>query len=106
MRHAVQWSIQRAATSWKQLGSFRVIYCSGNCLALLWQVRTASFCFARSGYSGQFDQGIALYLPNMSWLQPPGYVHKMIHDTWEPGALTVSRDGSVCHALNREDTLQ
>lgn len=28
--------------------------------------------------------------PNMTWIQPPGYVHKMIHDTWQPIALNVS----------------
>ena len=23
-----------------------------------------------------------MFLPNMTWLQPPGYVHKMIKETW------------------------
>ena len=42
--------------------------------------RTASFCTERSGHFDAFDQGISFFLPNMTWLQPPGYVHKMIKD--------------------------
>jgi hypothetical protein len=34
--------------------------------------RTASFCTERSGHYDAFDQGIAFFLPNMTWLQPPG----------------------------------
>lgn len=49
--------------------------------ARMW-FRTASFCMERSGHFDAFDQGIAFFLPNMTWLQPPGYVHKMITDTW------------------------
>jgi hypothetical protein len=26
----------------------------------------------------------------MTWIQPPGYVHKMFHDTWQPNALAVN----------------
>jgi alpha-L-arabinofuranosidase len=60
------------------------------------KARTASFCTERSGYNegGANDQGLAFYLPNGTWLQPPGYVHKMIHDTWLPLALAVAVDGS------------
>ena len=36
--------------------------------------RTASFCTERSGHFDAFDQGISFFLPNMTWLQPPGYV--------------------------------
>ena len=36
--------------------------------------RTASFCNERSGHFDAFDQGISFFLPNMTWIQPPGYV--------------------------------
>lgn len=52
-------------------------------------VRTASFCTERSGHYDAFDQGITFFLPNMTWIQPAGYTHKMIHDTWQPNMLTV-----------------
>merc|ERR1712160_208664 len=52
--------------------------------------RTASFCTERSGHFDAFDQGISFFLPNMTWLQPPGYVHKMIADTWASKGLNVS----------------
>ena len=44
--------------------------------------RTASFCMQRSGHFDAWDQGMAFFLPNMTWLQPPGYVHQMISRTW------------------------
>ena len=42
--------------------------------------RAASFCSERSGYNegGLNDQGLSFFLPNMTWLQPPGWVHAMI----------------------------
>ena len=42
--------------------------------------RAGSFCFERSGYQegGLNDQGISFFLPNMTWLQPPGFVHKIV----------------------------
>ena len=52
--------------------------------------RTASFCLSRSGHFDAFDQGIAFFLPNMSWLQPPGHVHAMVHATWQPEAVGVA----------------
>merc|ERR1711920_1154124 len=52
--------------------------------------RTASFCTERSGHFDAFDQGISFFLPNGTWLQPPGYVHKMIKDTWQPNAVRVT----------------
>ena len=57
--------------------------------------RTASFCTERSGHFDAFDQGISFFLPNASWLQPPGHVHAMIHSSWQPSALnvTVKTDG-------------
>jgi hypothetical protein len=35
-------------------------------------------------------QGIAFFLPNMTWLQPPGYVHQMISETWAEQALAAT----------------
>ena len=35
-------------------------------------------------------QGIAFFLPNSTWLQPPGYVHQMITQSWQPSALNFS----------------
>jgi len=52
--------------------------------------RSASFCTERSGHFDAWDQGISFFLPNMTWLQPPGYVHQMISDTWQPLALNVT----------------
>jgi len=61
------------------------------------KARTASFCTERSGWNegGANDQGLAFYLPNGSWLQPPGMVHKMFSQDWLPGALAVSRSGGA-----------
>jgi hypothetical protein len=44
--------------------------------------RTASFCSERSGHFDNYDQGLSFFLPNMTWLQPPGWVHTMIAQTW------------------------
>lgn len=52
--------------------------------------RTASFCTERSGHFDAFDQGISFFLPNASWLQPPGHVHAMVNSTWQPQALNVT----------------
>ena len=79
--------------------------------------RTASFCTERSGHFDAFDQGISFFLPSApparvlllcpalgapdaervrglstdaSWLQPPGHVHAMVHESWQPSALNVS----------------
>lgn len=41
-------------------------------------MRTASFCTERSGHYDFFDQGLSMFLPNGSFLQPPGHVHAMI----------------------------
>ena len=56
------------------------------------QGRAASFCMERSGYNEGFanDQGLSFFLPNMTWLQPPGYVHAMIHESWQPLAVNFS----------------
>ena len=55
-------------------------------------VRTASFCMERSGHyedSMLNDQGLSFFLPNATWLQPPGYVHAMIAQTLGPGSMGV-----------------
>ncbi len=55
--------------------------------------RTASFCMERSGHFDAFDQGLAFFLPNASWLQPPGHVHAMIAASWLPNGLNVTLGG-------------
>jgi hypothetical protein len=56
--------------------------------------RAASFCMERSGYNeaGLNDQGLAFFLPNMTWIQPPGYVHHMVARTWQPNNVEVTYD--------------
>jgi len=49
--------------------------------------RTTSFCMAAANDYDAWDQGISFFLPNGTWLQPPGYVHQMIDRTWQPNAL-------------------
>jgi len=44
--------------------------------------RTASFCSGSAAHFDSWNQGISFFLPNMTWLQPPGYVHKGISATW------------------------
>ena len=58
------------------------------------RARTASFCIQKSGQMrDQWDQGLSFFLPNMTFLQPPGVVHAMLRDTWEPNALAVALGG-------------
>ena len=67
------------------------------------QGRAASFCMERSGYNEGFanDQGLSFFLPNMTWLQPPGYVHAMIHESWQPLAVNFSLSpGCAASGLN------
>eukprot|EP01062_Namystynia_karyoxenos_P003544 TRINITY_DN11283_c0_g1_i1.p1 TRINITY_DN11283_c0_g1~~TRINITY_DN11283_c0_g1_i1.p1 ORF type:complete len:833 (+),score=275.17 TRINITY_DN11283_c0_g1_i1:84-2501(+) len=66
------------------------------------KARTASFCTERSGHFDAFDQGITFFLPNMSWIQPPGYVHKMIHDTWLPLSVPVNLSGGSALAAGAQ----
>eukprot|EP00048_Salpingoeca_helianthica_P022073 m.16259 g.16259 ORF g.16259 m.16259 type:complete len:806 (-) comp6848_c0_seq2:62-2479(-) len=54
------------------------------------RARTASFCTERSGHFDAFDQGLIFFLPNMTWGQPPFYVHEMISSTWQPFAINFS----------------
>jgi hypothetical protein len=59
--------------------------------------RAASFCMERAGYNsgGWNDQGLIFFLPNMTWFQPPAYVHSMISEMWRPNALAVERSGKA-----------
>ena len=56
--------------------------------------RAASFCMGDSTDFDSWDQGISFFLPNMTWLQPPGYVHQMVDRSWQPNALNVTGAGS------------
>lgn len=49
--------------------------------------RTASFCSGTSAQFDTWDQGMSFFLPNMTWLQPPGHVHAMISETWAEQTL-------------------
>lgn len=55
--------------------------------------RTASFCTGTSTQFDQWDQGISFFLPNGTYLQPPGYVHKMISSTWAEESLQAKSSG-------------
>jgi hypothetical protein len=56
--------------------------------------RTASFCIQRSGQMrDQWDQGLSFFLPNMTWLQPPGVTHQLFSKHWSPNALRVATTG-------------
>jgi len=52
--------------------------------------RTASFCIERAGHFDGFDQGISFFLPNMTWLQPPGHVHSLFSQYAGVDAVTAS----------------
>jgi hypothetical protein len=66
--------------------------------------RTASFCAERSGHYDAFDQGISFFLPNMTWMQPPGYVHVMIARALQPNAVYVSStDGTIPTSAQKSD---
>lgn len=52
--------------------------------------RTESFIGGRSGHFDAFDQSLAFFLPNQTWLQPPGWVHAMITATWGDLGLPVA----------------
>lgn len=77
--------------------------------------RAASFCMGSSDSFDQWDQPISMFLPNATWLQPPGTVHSMINKTWQPNALQVEvphgewggrlrgAEGSLCSAQSSDD---
>jgi hypothetical protein len=52
--------------------------------------RTESFIGGRSGHFDAFDQSLAFFLPNQTWLQPPGWVHAMIASTWGDMGLPIT----------------
>jgi len=37
-----------------------------------------------------FTQGLASFLPNGTFLQPPGHVHAMVSSSWQPNALATT----------------
>jgi len=56
--------------------------------------RTASFCIQRSGQMRDiWDQGLSFFLPNATWLQPPGVVHALFSKYWTPNGLQVGASG-------------
>ena len=57
--------------------------------------RTASFCHGRAGHFDEFDQAISFFLPNTTWLQPPGHVHAMVHASWQPAVVNSTVGPSV-----------
>merc|ERR1711920_945102 len=56
--------------------------------------RTGSFCSGTSDHYDDWDQGISFFLPNMTWLQPPGHVHAMITETWADQTIQMDIDGA------------
>jgi hypothetical protein len=55
------------------------------------------------------DQGISFFSADQIWLQPPGWVHKMIHDSWQPLSATVTlkgqQEGGACTCPLRNSLL-
>lgn len=64
--------------------------------------RSTSFCTERSGHFEHppWDQGHIYTLPNMTWLQPGGWVHAMIARTWAEAALPFELVGGNASALS------
>jgi hypothetical protein len=54
--------------------------------------RTASFCSGSVNQYDSWDQGMSFFLPNMTFLQPPGYVHQAIDLTWAEKTVAVEFD--------------
>lgn len=59
--------------------------------------RAASFCLGAANDRGadHYDQALAFFLPNKTWLQPPGYAHQMISTTWQPIGVNVTVTGTL-----------
>jgi len=83
--------------------------------------RTASFCSEKSGHvdlweKGHGDQGLVFFTQNVTWLQPPAWVHSMVAKTWQPNQLNstassplldvtaASADGSVALSVRVTNT--
>ncbi len=47
-----------------------------------------------------FSQGLAFFVPNMTWLQPGGHVHAMISQSWQPLAVNFSISSGCPTSLN------
>ena len=60
--------------------------------------RTASFCNGASAGFDSWDQSLSMFLPNMTWLQPPGHVHAMIKATWAEKTLAAAVDAGGSQA--------
>ena len=58
-------------------------------------LRAASFCMQQADLSDEigFTQGMASFMPNVTFLQPPGHVHAMISESWQPNALATTLSG-------------
>ena len=58
--------------------------------------RAGSFCMERSGYSdSNYNQGLSFYSADRLWLQPGGWVHRMINDAWQPWIARVALSGGT-----------
>eukprot|EP01050_Picozoa_sp_SAG11_P015267 SAG11_NODE_1960_length_3998_cov_3.835599_4_plen_326_part_00 len=58
-------------------------------------MRCASFYMGQGDNSDKagFMQSIAEFLPNGTFLQPPGHVHAMVAKTWQPNGLATTLSG-------------
>jgi len=57
--------------------------------------RASSFCMGAANDFHAWDQAISFFLPNGTWLQPPGYIHQMIDQ------VRCSSAGRLAHLLVR-----
>ena len=85
-------------------------YASGESIPRM-KGRMASFCLERSGHlASHWDQGISFFAADRMWLQPPGWVHKMVsrHDipavwvAFSPSGLHSSQDGAISACVRRQ----
>ena len=59
----------------------------------------------RNGRYDGWDQGISMFLPNMTWIQPPGYVHKMITETWADVTVQSTISNATTPFIAQHDTV-
>ena len=52
--------------------------------------RTPVYPLSPSSVTAGFDQGLAFFLPNQTWLQPPGHVHAMFAQAYGDQGLGVN----------------
>jgi hypothetical protein len=64
-------------------------------------LRTASFCMAQGDNSDNagFDQGMANFYPNTTFLQAPGHVHAMISSSWQPNAIRTTVNAAADQSM-------